>query len=74
MDEALTTARDPQTALQLRTEYARAMSVRDIRQLHARRYLNHIARAFAADRGRFLENWPAGSALRRLLDQRLPKL
>ncbi|MEE4465126.1 serine/threonine protein kinase, partial [Azotobacter chroococcum] len=32
-----------------------------------------FARAFAADRARFLRNWPADSALHRLLDQRLPR-
>ncbi|ASL25468.1 lipopolysaccharide kinase InaA family protein [Azotobacter chroococcum] len=30
-------------------------------------------RAFAEDRARFLRNWPADSALHRLLDQRLPR-
>jgi hypothetical protein len=33
-----------------------------------------FARAFAADRARFLDNWPAGSTLRRLLDERLPRV
>ncbi|TLM66185.1 MAG: serine/threonine protein kinase [Deltaproteobacteria bacterium] len=33
-----------------------------------------FARAFAADRARFLDNWPVGSALRRLLDERLPRV
>lgn len=31
-----------------------------------------FARAYAKDRARFLRNWPADSALHRLLDQRLP--
>ena len=31
-------------------------------------------RAFARDRARFLRNWPAGSALYELLDERLPRL
>lgn len=31
-----------------------------------------FARAYAKDRARFLRNWPAESALHRLLDQRLP--
>jgi tRNA A-37 threonylcarbamoyl transferase component Bud32 len=31
-----------------------------------------FARAYAKDRARFLRNWPADSALYRLLDQRLP--
>ncbi|PKL99639.1 MAG: serine/threonine protein kinase, partial [Gammaproteobacteria bacterium HGW-Gammaproteobacteria-7] len=31
-----------------------------------------FVRAYAKDRARFLRNWPADSALRRLLDQRLP--
>lgn len=30
-------------------------------------------RAYAKDRGRFLRNWPADSALHRLLDERLPR-
>lgn len=33
-----------------------------------------FARAYAKDRARFLRNWPADSALYRLLDERLPKL
>jgi tRNA A-37 threonylcarbamoyl transferase component Bud32 len=33
-----------------------------------------FARAFAADRARFLDNWPTGSTLRRLLDERLPRV
>ncbi|WP_122316039.1 lipopolysaccharide kinase InaA family protein [Pseudomonas cichorii] len=32
-----------------------------------------FASAFARDRARFMRNWPAGSALHRLLEQRLPK-
>ncbi|SNS33282.1 lipopolysaccharide kinase InaA family protein [Pseudomonas segetis] len=32
-----------------------------------------FAPAFARDRARFLRNWPAGSRLHQLLDQRLPK-
>ena len=32
-----------------------------------------FARAFARDRARFLRNWPADSALYRLLDERIPK-
>ena len=33
-----------------------------------------FARAYARDRARFLRNWPAESALHRLLDARLPRL
>ncbi|MGE6527603.1 lipopolysaccharide kinase InaA family protein [Pseudomonas sp. NPDC077382] len=33
-----------------------------------------FARAYAKDRARFLRNWPANSALYRLLDERLPKM
>ena len=33
-----------------------------------------FARAYARDRARFLRNWPADSALQRLLDARLPRL
>ncbi|WP_043308474.1 lipopolysaccharide kinase InaA family protein [Pseudomonas sp. ML96] len=33
-----------------------------------------FSRAYARDRARFLRNWPAESALHRLLDQRLPRL
>ncbi|NMY41828.1 serine/threonine protein kinase [Pseudomonas sp. WS 5013] len=33
-----------------------------------------FARAYARDRARFLRNWPADSALHRLLDARLPRL
>ncbi len=33
-----------------------------------------FARAYARDRARFLRNWPQGSALHALLDQRLPRL
>lgn len=33
-----------------------------------------FARAYARDRARFLRNWPADSALHRLLDSRLPRL
>ncbi|MCY1284405.1 3-deoxy-D-manno-octulosonic-acid kinase [compost metagenome] len=33
-----------------------------------------FARAYARDRARFLRNWPAGSALYQLLDQRLPQV
>lgn len=33
-----------------------------------------FARAYARDRARLLRNWPADSALYRLLDQRLPKV
>ncbi|AOE87816.1 lipopolysaccharide kinase InaA family protein [Pseudomonas sp. TCU-HL1] len=33
-----------------------------------------FAQAYARDRARFLRNWPAGSALYQLLDQRLPQV
>lgn len=33
-----------------------------------------FARAFIRDRARFLKNWPAGSALYRLLDARIPQV
>jgi len=33
-----------------------------------------FARAYVRDRARFLRNWPADSALHRLLDQRLPQV
>ena len=46
----------------------------DLDAMHQHRARRIFARAFAADRARFLENWPAGSALRRLLDERLPRV
>ena len=44
----------------------------DAMQQHAS--ASSFARAYARDRARFLRNWPAESALYRLLDARLPRL
>ena len=44
----------------------------DAMRQHARP--SGFARAYARDRARFLRNWPAESALHRLLDARLPRL
>ncbi|WP_068830225.1 lipopolysaccharide kinase InaA family protein [Pseudomonas sp. BMS12] len=44
----------------------------DAMRQHAGR--SGFARAYARDRARFLRNWPAESALHRLLDARLPRL
>ncbi|WP_374322095.1 lipopolysaccharide kinase InaA family protein [Aquipseudomonas alcaligenes] len=44
----------------------------DAMRQHARP--SGFARAYARDRARFLRNWPADSALHRLLDARLPRL
>jgi hypothetical protein len=49
-------------------------AVIDLDAMHQHGTRRPFARAFAADRARFLENWPAGSALRRRLDQRLPQV
>jgi hypothetical protein len=46
----------------------------DLDAMHQHRIWRRFARAFASDRARFLENWPAGSALRRLLDERLSQV
>lgn len=44
----------------------------DAMQRHSREA--SFARAYARDRARFLRNWPEGSALHRLLDERLPRV
>ena len=44
----------------------------DAMQRHSREA--SFARAYARDRVRFLRNWPEGSALHRLLDERLPRV
>ncbi len=43
----------------------------DAMQQHASQ--SSFAAAFARDRARFMRNWPVGSALHRLLEQRLPR-
>jgi len=45
----------------------------DLDALQQHRSLAQFRQAFARDRARLLRNWPADSALYRLLDQRLPK-
>jgi len=45
----------------------------DLDALEQHQSAARFARAHAADRARFLRNWPADSALHRLLDQRLPR-
>lgn len=45
----------------------------DLDAVRQHRSLARFARAYARDRARFLRNWPADSALYRLLDQRLPQ-
>lgn len=45
----------------------------DLDALHQHRSIARFNQAFAKDRERLLRNWPADSALYRLLDQRLPK-
>ncbi|WP_252275003.1 lipopolysaccharide kinase InaA family protein [Pseudomonas subflava] len=46
----------------------------DLDAMHQHADQSGFARAYARDRARFLRNWPAESALYRLLDQRLPRL
>lgn len=49
-------------------------AVIDLDAMHQHKTRRLFARAFAADRARFLDNWPTGSTLRRLLDERLPRV
>lgn len=46
----------------------------DLDAMQQHRCPRRFARAYAKDRARFLRNWPADSALYRLLDQRLPQV
>ena len=46
----------------------------DLDAVRQHRCPRRFARAYAKDRARFLRNWPADSALYRLLDQRLPQV
>jgi tRNA A-37 threonylcarbamoyl transferase component Bud32 len=46
----------------------------DLDAMQQHRCPRRFARAYAKDRARFLRNWPADSALHRLLDQRLPQV
>lgn len=46
----------------------------DLDAMHQHRCPRRFAKAYAKDRARFLRNWPADSALYRLLDQRLPQV
>jgi len=46
----------------------------DLDAMRQHRCPRRFARAYAKDRARFLRNWPADSALYRLLDQRLPQV
>lgn len=48
-------------------------SLIDLDAMRQHRSARGFARAYARDRARFLRNWPADSALYRLLDERLPK-
>ncbi|MBD9482762.1 serine/threonine protein kinase [Pseudomonas sp. PDM14] len=47
-------------------------SLIDLDAMQQHRSARGFARAYARDRARFLRNWPAESALHRLLDQRIP--
>ena len=49
-------------------------SLIDLDAMHQHAGPSGFARAYARDRARFLRNWPAESALHRLLDARLPRL
>ncbi|MDU9407061.1 lipopolysaccharide kinase InaA family protein [Pseudomonas sp. zfem001] len=51
-----------------------AWSLIDLDSMRQHRSTRSFARAYARDRARFLRNWPADSALRQLLDQRLPQV
>lgn len=51
-----------------------AWSLIDLDAMRQHRSARSFARAYARDRARFLRNWPADSALYRLLDQRLPQV
>ncbi len=46
----------------------------DLDAMRQHRCPRRFARAYAKDRARFLRNWPADSALYRLLDKRLPQV
>lgn len=46
----------------------------DLDAMRQHRCPRRFARAYAKDRARFLRNWPADSALYRLLDERLPQV
>ena len=46
----------------------------DLDAMQQHRNAHFFARAYARDRARFLRNWPADSALRQLLDERLPQV
>ena len=46
----------------------------DLDAMQQHRCARRFARAYAKDRARFLRNWPADSALHRLLDERLPQV
>lgn len=46
----------------------------DLDAVQQHRCARRFARAYAKDRARFLRNWPADSALYRLLDERLPQV
>ncbi|WP_092430219.1 lipopolysaccharide kinase InaA family protein [Geopseudomonas sagittaria] len=46
----------------------------DLDAMRQHRCPRRFARAYAKDRARFLRNWPADSALYRLLDERLPRV
>lgn len=46
----------------------------DLDAMQQHHSMRSFARAYARDRARFLRNWPADSALHRLLDERLPQV
>ncbi|UVE18314.1 serine/threonine protein kinase [Pseudomonas sp. LS44] len=46
----------------------------DLDAMHQHHSRRAFARGYARDRARFLRNWPADSALHRLLDRRLPQV
>ena len=46
----------------------------DLDAMRQHRTRQGFFRAFARDRKRFLNNWPADSALYRILDERLPRV
>ena len=55
-------------------EQRQSWSLIDLDAMQQHRSMRSFARAYARDRARFLRNWPADSALHRLLDERLPQV
>ncbi|MEX6501448.1 lipopolysaccharide kinase InaA family protein [Pseudomonas zhanjiangensis] len=55
-------------------EQRQSWSLIDLDAMQQHHSMRSFARAYARDRARFLRNWPADSALYRLLDERLPQV